>query len=64
VTLPANLAGIPGMSVPCGFVDDLPVGLQVLAPRFADARVFQVAHAYEQATAWHRSRSPFAIEAA
>ncbi|HEY6469811.1 MAG TPA: Asp-tRNA(Asn)/Glu-tRNA(Gln) amidotransferase subunit GatA [Candidatus Dormibacteraeota bacterium] len=64
VTLPANLAGIPGISVPCGFVDELPVGLQVLAPRFADARVFQVAHAFEQATAWHSSRSPFAIEAA
>ncbi|HVC04825.1 MAG TPA: Asp-tRNA(Asn)/Glu-tRNA(Gln) amidotransferase subunit GatA [Candidatus Acidoferrales bacterium] len=64
VTLPANLAGIPGMSVPCGFVDGLPVGLQVLAPRFADARVFQVAHAYEQATAWHLSQSPFATEAA
>ncbi len=64
VTLPANLAGIPGMSVPCGFVDGLPVGLQVLAPRFADARVFQVAHAYEQATAWHTSLSPFATEAA
>jgi aspartyl-tRNA(Asn)/glutamyl-tRNA(Gln) amidotransferase subunit A len=64
VTLPANLAGIPGISVPCGFVDGLPVGLQVLAPRFADARVFQVAHAYEQATAWHTSRSPFADEAA
>jgi aspartyl-tRNA(Asn)/glutamyl-tRNA(Gln) amidotransferase subunit A len=64
VTLPANLAGIPGISVPCGFVDGLPVGLQVLAPRFADARVFQVAHAYEQATAWHSSQSPFATEAA
>jgi aspartyl-tRNA(Asn)/glutamyl-tRNA(Gln) amidotransferase subunit A len=63
VTLPANLAGIPGISVPCGFVDGLPVGLQVLAPRFADARVFQVAYAYEQATAWHSSRSPFATEA-
>ena len=50
VTLPANLAGIPGMSVPCGFVDGLPVGLQVIAPRFEDSRVFRVAHAYEQAT--------------
>jgi aspartyl-tRNA(Asn)/glutamyl-tRNA(Gln) amidotransferase subunit A len=64
VTLPANLAGIPGISVPCGFVDGLPVGLQVLAPRFADSRVFRVARAYEQATAWHTSRSPFATEAA
>ena len=43
VTLPANLAGIPGISVPCGFVDGLPVGLQVIAPRFEDARVFRVA---------------------
>ena len=53
VTLPANLAGLPGISVPCGFSDGLPVGLQVLAPRFEDARVFRVAHAYEQATEWH-----------
>ena len=53
VTLPANLAGIPGISVPCGFVDGLPVGLQVIAPRFEDARVLRVAHAYEQATDFH-----------
>ena len=64
VTLPANLAGVPGISVPCGFVDGLPVGLQVIAPRFQDSRVFRVAHAYEQATAWHTTRSPFAGEAA
>ena len=53
LTLPVNLAGLPGISVPCGFVDDLPVGLQVIAPRFADSLVFRVAHAYEQATQWH-----------
>jgi aspartyl-tRNA(Asn)/glutamyl-tRNA(Gln) amidotransferase subunit A len=64
VTLPANLAGVPGISVPCGAVDGLPVGLQVIAPRFADSRVFRVAHAYEQATGWHTARSPFATEAA
>jgi aspartyl-tRNA(Asn)/glutamyl-tRNA(Gln) amidotransferase subunit A len=64
VTLPANLAGVPGISVPCGFVDGLPVGLQIIAPRFADARVLRVAHAYEQATEWHTARSPFVTEAA
>jgi aspartyl-tRNA(Asn)/glutamyl-tRNA(Gln) amidotransferase subunit A len=58
-TLPTNLAGLPGISVPCGFVDGLPVGLQVIAPRFEDARVFQVAHAYEQATDFHLAASPF-----
>jgi aspartyl-tRNA(Asn)/glutamyl-tRNA(Gln) amidotransferase subunit A len=50
---------LPGISVPCGFVDGLPVGLQIIAPRFEDARVFRVAHAYEQATAFHRAPSPF-----
>ncbi len=60
VTLPVNLAGLPGISLPCGFADGLPVGLQVIAPRFEDARVFRIAHAYEQATAWHEARSPMA----
>ena len=64
VTLPVNLAGLPGISVPCGFIDGLPVGLQVIAPRFEDARVFRVAHAYEQATDWHTVRSPLAEVAA
>jgi aspartyl-tRNA(Asn)/glutamyl-tRNA(Gln) amidotransferase subunit A len=63
VTLPVNLAGLPGISVPCGFATDLPVGLQVIAPRFADARVFRVAHAYEQATEWHTVASPLAERA-
>ena len=58
LTLPVNLAGLPGISVPCGLVDDLPVGLQVIAPRFEDSRVFRVANAYEQATDWHRAVPP------
>jgi aspartyl-tRNA(Asn)/glutamyl-tRNA(Gln) amidotransferase subunit A len=49
--------------VPCGFVDGLPVGLQVIAPRFEDARIFRVAHAYEQATEWHRAESPMVAAA-
>jgi aspartyl-tRNA(Asn)/glutamyl-tRNA(Gln) amidotransferase subunit A len=64
VTLPANLAGVPAISIPCGFVDGLPVGLQVIAARFEDARVFRVAHAYEQATDFHSTLSPYAGEAA
>ena len=63
-TVPVNLAGLPGISVPCGFIDSLPVGLQVLAPRFQDARVFQVANAYQRATDWHATRSPLADAAA
>jgi len=58
LTLPVNLAGLPGVSLPCGMADGLPVGLQVIAPRFQDARALRVAHAYEQATGWHRARSP------
>jgi len=47
-TLPANIAGISGMSVPCGMLNQLPVGLQVLAPAFAEETVLQVGYAYEQ----------------
>jgi aspartyl-tRNA(Asn)/glutamyl-tRNA(Gln) amidotransferase subunit A len=57
LTIPVNLAGLPGISVPCGFSEGLPVGLQVIAPRLRDARVFQVAAAYEAATEWHLRRA-------
>jgi aspartyl-tRNA(Asn)/glutamyl-tRNA(Gln) amidotransferase subunit A len=63
VTIPANLAGIPAISLPCGFVDDLPVGLQIIAPRFHDARVFRIANAYEQATEWRLAEPPLAAAA-
>ncbi len=56
-TLPVNIAGLPGASVPGGFVTvdgkELPVGLQVLAKPFDEATMLRVAHAYEQATSWH-----------
>ncbi len=55
-TLPASLAGLPGMSVPAGFVDGLPVGLQLLAPWFEEARLLGAAHAYQQNTDWHTKR--------
>ena len=59
LTVPANLAGIPGLSVPCGFTGDgLPVGLQVLGPALGEETVLRVGHAYEQATDWHRRAPP------
>jgi aspartyl-tRNA(Asn)/glutamyl-tRNA(Gln) amidotransferase subunit A len=57
-TLPASLAGICGVSVPCGFdSEDLPIGLQIIGPAFGEDRILQVAYAYEQSTAWH-NRQP------
>jgi aspartyl-tRNA(Asn)/glutamyl-tRNA(Gln) amidotransferase subunit A len=53
-TLPVNIAGLPGISVPCGFADGLPVGLQVIAKPFDEGTMLRVAHAYEQATTWHK----------
>ena len=64
LTIPVNLAGLPGISVPCGLADGLPVGLQVIGPRFQDARVLRVAHAYEQAAGTAAARSPMVAEAA
>ncbi|MEE2701146.1 MAG: Asp-tRNA(Asn)/Glu-tRNA(Gln) amidotransferase subunit GatA [Chloroflexota bacterium] len=52
-TLPVNISGLPGISVPCGFSNDLPVGLQIIGPALGDLAVLQVAYAYEQATDWH-----------
>jgi len=53
-TIAVNLAGLPGMSVPCGFVKDMPVGLQIIAPYFAEAKLLNVAHQYQQITDWHQ----------
>ncbi len=47
-TCPANLAGIPALSMPCGLSEGLPVGLQIMAPRFAEQRLLNVAHTLEQ----------------
>ncbi|BAU72627.1 Asp-tRNA(Asn)/Glu-tRNA(Gln) amidotransferase subunit GatA [Metapseudomonas furukawaii] len=53
-TITANLAGLPGLSMPAGFVDGLPVGVQLLAPYFQEARLLNVAHQYQQVTDWHQ----------
>ncbi len=58
-TLSMNLAGICGLSLPCGFdTDGLPIGMQVMGPAFGEEAVLGVAHAYEQATEWHTRRPP------
>jgi aspartyl-tRNA(Asn)/glutamyl-tRNA(Gln) amidotransferase subunit A len=55
-TLSVNLAGICGISIPCGFADGLPVGLQIMGKPFAEGTILRVAYAYEQATGWHKRR--------
>ena len=53
-TIGANLAGLPGISVPCGFSEDLPVGLQLVGPHFAEETVLHCAHQYQLLTDWHQ----------
>jgi len=53
-TIAVNLAGLPGMSIPCGFgAANMPVGLQLIGPWFAEAKMLNVAHRYQRATDWH-----------
>ena len=61
-TIAVNLAGLPGMSLPCGFGQGgMPVGLQLIGPWFAEAKMLNVAHRYQQATDWHR-RAPGGLD--
>jgi aspartyl-tRNA(Asn)/glutamyl-tRNA(Gln) amidotransferase subunit A len=58
-TIPANMAGLPGMSIPCGFsADHLPIGLQILGNAFDDATVLRAGHAFQRATDFHTQFSP------
>jgi len=66
LNIPSSLAGLPAMSIPCGFAEPqgevlsqskgtlLPVGLQIIGPQFGEQKIFNVGHAYQQATDWHR----------
>ena len=56
LTIPVNLAGVPGISVPCGFADGLPLGLQIIGKHFDESTVYRVAHAFEQATDYHKKK--------
>lgn len=57
-TFPFNLVGLPAISVPCGFANGLPAGLQIVGKPFAEAMVLRVAQAYEESTQWHLQRPP------
>ena len=53
-TISANLAGLPALSMPAGFINGLPVGAQLMGPHFSEARLLNVAHQYQQVTDWHQ----------
>jgi len=55
-TLPVNIAGLPGLSVPCGFSEGLPVGMQLIGPHFSEETLLRIAHAYESTTHWSDAR--------
>ena len=57
-TIPVNIAGNPGISIPCGFVEGLPVGLQLIGRPFEESTLLGVAHGYGQVTDWHQRRPP------
>ncbi|KKB35725.1 Asp-tRNA(Asn)/Glu-tRNA(Gln) amidotransferase subunit GatA [Bacillus thermotolerans] len=56
LTIPVNLAGVPGISVPCGFSDGMPLGLQIIGKHFDEKTIYRTAYAYEQATNFHQQK--------
>jgi aspartyl-tRNA(Asn)/glutamyl-tRNA(Gln) amidotransferase subunit A len=57
-TIPVNLAGLPGLALPCGFTGGLPIGLQLVSRPFDEATLLRAGRAYQQATTWHLRRPP------
>ena len=57
-TLPINIAGIPAISIPAGFADNLPIGMQIIGKPFSEEILLRIAFAYEQATDWHKRKPP------
>ncbi|WP_111641149.1 Asp-tRNA(Asn)/Glu-tRNA(Gln) amidotransferase subunit GatA [Marinimicrobium alkaliphilum] len=61
-TIATNLAGLPGLSIPCGLVDNKPVGLQLIGDYFAESKLLNVAHQFQQATDHHQQVAPSALD--
>lgn len=57
LNIPGSLAGLPALSVPCGFSDNLPVGLQIIGPQWGDQKVFNVGYAFQEVTDWHAKKA-------
>jgi len=55
-TLPINIAGVPGISIPAGFADGLPIGMQIIGKHFSEETLLKIAYAYQQATDWHKRK--------
>ncbi|MEA1961656.1 MAG: Asp-tRNA(Asn)/Glu-tRNA(Gln) amidotransferase subunit GatA [Bacillota bacterium] len=62
LTVPINLAGLPGMSIPCGFVEGLPVGMQLIGKAFDEGSIFRAAYAYEQNTDFHKAKPVLGVK--
>lgn len=54
---PVNISGVPALNVPCGFVDDLPIGMQIIGPQFGEEKIYQIASVYEKETEWYKMMS-------
>ncbi|OGE10822.1 glutaminyl-tRNA synthase (glutamine-hydrolyzing) subunit A [Candidatus Curtissbacteria bacterium RIFCSPLOWO2_01_FULL_42_26] len=60
-TVTQNLAGVPSLNIPCGFIQDLPVGMQIVGPHFSEKLLYQVGYAYEQETKWYKRKPKLLI---
>lgn len=61
LTVPINMAGLPGMSIPCGFIDGMPVGMQIVGKPFDEGTIFKAAYAFEQTTDYHTARPTLGV---